>query len=169
MVEPEAVAFWVDDTPRPKARARTGKWGGVTPQGTRDFENLVGWTARAAARIALDSTHSWMLIAVVFEGNRPSGHQGDWDNYGKAVSDALTGIVWADDRQVMARCAVVRDTTRVGTFVYVTPGGPLGERSFETASAAVWDALDPPALWHRLMDEGRGPFAAWPAHDTQRA
>jgi len=28
------------------------------------------------------------------------GHQGDWDNYGKTVSDALLGIAYEDDRQV---------------------------------------------------------------------
>lgn len=27
-------------------------------------------------------------------------HEGDWDNYGKIVSDACQGVLWANDRQI---------------------------------------------------------------------
>jgi hypothetical protein len=37
------------------------------------------------------------LTVRVFHG----GHEGDWDNYGKAVSDACNGVLWADDKQVI--------------------------------------------------------------------
>ena len=42
------------------------------------------------------------LLTKVFTRYKPETLQaGDWDNHGKAVSDALNGICYVDDRQII--------------------------------------------------------------------
>lgn len=49
----------------------------------------------------------------------PNGRR-DWDASIKDVQDALTGVVWVDDRQIIAGTGVVvRDAVTAETLVYV--------------------------------------------------
>lgn len=100
------IEFSVSGDPIPKARARVvwddraRKYRGVTPGRVKVYEAEVGWALRAAyagAPRAEDIT----LRVRVFEGARPPQHYGDLDNYVKTISDALNGLAWLDDRQVV--------------------------------------------------------------------
>ncbi len=92
------LSFTVHGPPVPKARARVVKGRAFTPKRTRDYESHVTAVAFAAAsrcsKWPKDATYA--LIVVVWR----AANRGDLDNYLKAVSDALNGIAWNDDRQV---------------------------------------------------------------------
>lgn len=95
------LSFTVNGPPVPKARARVvhGPDGteAFTPTKTREYEKHV---ARVAAAHLLGK--AWPLdraYSVSMTVYRAAA-RGDWDNYAKAICDALNGIVYADDRQV---------------------------------------------------------------------
>lgn len=96
----ESVAFTIDVLAKPWERAtrdrRTGHY--VTRRQTRSFEALVRDTA------ALHIGSAWRLdgmyeMHMVFD--LPTYQTRDWDNLGKAISDALNGVAYHDDNQVM--------------------------------------------------------------------
>lgn len=100
------LSFTVHGPPVPKARARVvrsknGKAHSFTPGRTGDYEKLVrlyaldarcfyGWPSTPS------NTSSYGLWITVHR----SAARGDWDNFGKAISDACNGILWHDDRQI---------------------------------------------------------------------
>jgi Holliday junction resolvase RusA-like endonuclease len=62
-------------------------------------ENLVKMVAlarRGALKLSI-SGGSFRLLIVAYGADPRS----DWDNIGKLVSDALNGVFWEDDRQVI--------------------------------------------------------------------
>lgn len=110
---PITVVF--DGAPQAKGRARFGRGHVYTPQATIDFQNALGWRAKAgmrgrkpisgpvkiAALFILPVPASWSKArrAAAIAGNiRPTGKP-DLDNYVKAALDAINGIVIADDAQ----------------------------------------------------------------------
>lgn len=105
------LAFTVPGEPVPCARARVVRnhrpdgsafIKGITPKRTRGYEQLVADHARLHANRARwcppEHDHaSFELLVDVYRLRRV----GDWDNYGKAIADALTKAgVWRDDRYV---------------------------------------------------------------------
>lgn len=107
----ESVCFIVFGPPQPKQRARRGargRW--YTPAETRRYEAAV----RAIASVNLahwrrDGTYRLRVSA--FFGDR---RRRDLDNVVKAVGDALNGVGYEDDSQVVE--------TR--TSKHVAPGDP---------------------------------------------
>ncbi len=57
-----------------------------------NYKETVAWVARSAGVKMLKGRASISVTAYVCGGT-----VGDWDNYGKSVSDALKGIAWKDD------------------------------------------------------------------------
>lgn len=100
------IEFVVEGDPVPKGRARVvfdergGKFRGVTPARTREYETRVGWALRSAY-VGAPLTGPLVLTLRVFERPRLPQHEADLDNYVKAVGDALNGLAWVDDRQVV--------------------------------------------------------------------
>ena len=117
------ITFTVPGTPVPKARARVTRVNGVsrayTPKKTVEYERLVARCAREAmdgrliyeAGVALkmilsiyiEPPKSWIkkrrddaISGCVYPTSKP-----DSDNICKGVSDALNGIVYADDAQIV--------------------------------------------------------------------
>ena len=92
----------------PKARARLDRRSGrfYTPDTTSDFETVVAWEAkRAGVRLIPKGVPISLSIfeyrvrrsqKTAFPLSRP-----DVDNAGKAIMDALNGIAYADDSQVV--------------------------------------------------------------------
>ena len=94
------IQFTIPGKPIPKARARVTRRGwAYTPKRTMQGENLVkmiGLARRAASKLSI-SEGSFRLQVICYGANPLA----DWDNLGKLISDALNGVFWKDDRQVI--------------------------------------------------------------------
>lgn len=94
------IRFTIPGKPTPKARPRVIRGGWTyTPAKTKKYENLVkmaGLCARETAKLSISG--GYFSLDVVCYGSHP---RSDWDNLGKAISDALNGILWNDDSQVI--------------------------------------------------------------------
>lgn len=123
------LRFDVPGIPVPKARARVGRRGGFTPKRTADYTRVV--RDAASLMVALlgrewdtNAAHYRLTVYVVplapKKQRGPDELRGDWDNYGKLVSDALNGVAWKDDRAVVdARVVVCVPTRQPGIRVSV--------------------------------------------------
>lgn len=109
-VSPVALAFVIPGEPVPKGRARTrvvtpkaGKAfaSHYTPGQTVAFEERVALVCRAAvARVRWSWGPKDRFAVSVTVHRKHEGAGGDLDNYVKAVSDAINGIAFSDDRYV---------------------------------------------------------------------
>lgn len=121
----EALYFWVDAVPVPKARPRLGKGGHVyTPETTRDFEGAVKRAFRRAHPGTEPLAGPVGVRVDVYCAGAGEWHKirGDADNYLKAVCDALNKEAWVDDIQVvMAEVRKWRapDDAHVGVLVEI--------------------------------------------------
>jgi crossover junction endodeoxyribonuclease RusA len=106
----DVLRFVVDGEPVPKGRARTRV---VTPKGgkafashytppeTKAYEERVALLCRVAAagvRWAWTKADRFALVVQVFRSHEGKG--GDLDNYVKAISDAINGVAFGDDRYI---------------------------------------------------------------------
>ena len=114
----ESYTFWVPGRPVAWARARTS--GGryfTAPEQADDQAAIRAAYSSDRARPGMNSTKAWGLLVGVFLTPpaswtklrrlnalsgwvRPTGTP-DWDNFGKQVSDALAGLCWANDSQIV--------------------------------------------------------------------
>jgi Holliday junction resolvase RusA-like endonuclease len=103
------LSFVVYGAPVPKGRPRFGVGRTFTPARTRDYEAKV----RAAAIEALaergawcrDHVHGYRVRVAVYRAAK----RGDLDNYVKAATDALNGLVFDDDRRIVVLHALMFD------------------------------------------------------------
>lgn len=115
------VSFTVPGVPVGKARARVTKNGTFTPKKTRRFEagvRAAGQVAMGTLRPCRDSVHMSLVVFLPIpkgwsKTKRAQALAGlvhpivrpDLDNFEKAVTDALNGVVYRDDSQI---CDVVK-------------------------------------------------------------
>lgn len=94
--------FSVPGMPVPKGRPRLGKHGNVyTPKRTTTFETAVrvhALKARVLAQWPLSASLEYAVSILVFIKSR---RRKDVDNVSKAILDAMNGVVYADDSQVV--------------------------------------------------------------------
>ena len=113
----DRVSFTVEGNPIPKGRPRvTRKGHAYTPRRTREWEECVGWQAR----MAWEGPPVTGPLKLTMHFYRATAHRVDVDNMVKAVKDALNGIVYEDDSQVMvltATKAIDRAAPRVTVIV----------------------------------------------------
>ena len=84
-----------DIEPIPKGRPRFTRFGGVyTPPMTRAYESTIAYMARQYFKKPLEGD---VRLTITFRVKRMA----DLDNLVKAVTDALNGIVYNDDRQIV--------------------------------------------------------------------
>lgn len=113
------LTFTVPGLPAPKKRPRVAfkdrrgrplkKPHTYTPGRTRDYESAVAWAAREAmTQTGMREIVGWVSLWVV--AFVESEHQGDGDNFLKSVADALQGVAYANDRQVVDWSVSVRPT-----------------------------------------------------------
>ena len=113
------IEFTVPGRPVPMARPRVTMHGTYTPKRCRDYKAAVSIAAKVAMvgkepiegavalfiKLGYGAPQSWTKAKrAAASGNaiRPIGRNtGDADNHAKAIMDALTGIVWKDDSQVV--------------------------------------------------------------------
>lgn len=99
-----AWRFTVPGAPVPKARPRVVQGRTFTARRTKAYEEAVGWAFRAAhpgVRPIQDAQVS--LTLTIHEGKVRPQHRADIDNIEKAVMDALNGIAFEDDVQVVEK------------------------------------------------------------------
>lgn len=94
------IEFTVPGKPVPKGRPRVMRGGWTfTPKKTIQYENLVKMIALARRQtLKLSILEGSFRLLIVAYGAHPLS---DWDNIGKAISDALNGVLWKDDRYVI--------------------------------------------------------------------
>lgn len=117
-----AMEFIVEGKPQGKARARTfynkniGRMQSITPEQTKDYESLIRWSYKAAGGQYLNDSNVEISIAACYEipksyskAKRQAALSGelrpttkpDVDNIIKVVLDALNGVAYYDDKQVV--------------------------------------------------------------------
>jgi Holliday junction resolvase RusA-like endonuclease len=108
--------FTIGGTPQGKQRARVTKHGTYTPQKTKDYEKLVGWSYKAAGGKMMEGGVSLDVVAYfAIPKSRKDVEWGayhlqkpDLDNVVKIYLDSLNGIAYEDDSQVCNIYAVKR-------------------------------------------------------------
>jgi len=105
------VHLHIAGEPVAKGRPRLGKAGNVyTPAATTAAERVIGWAVKAA-HPGVEPTALLVGLAVDFRSRVPATQRNgrpDLDNLCKTVQDALNGIVWGDDSQVVELHATLR-------------------------------------------------------------
>jgi len=92
------LLFFVEGTPRPKQSFRYSKKGHYIPARVRAWQDAVAWAAQQ--EMAGDEPMEGELsVSLTFY--RPNKVRCDLDNLSKAVLDAMNGIVYEDDKQVV--------------------------------------------------------------------
>lgn len=130
MDAPSEISFIVDGDPVPQPRPRFSSRGGFarayTPKAhpVNAYRQAVALAAKAAGATPHDSDVELDVVAIF---GRPASHwlkaclrpgaptrppKCDWDNVGKAVSDALNGVAYADDEQIVVGRVVRRYAAR---------------------------------------------------------
>jgi Holliday junction resolvase RusA-like endonuclease len=134
-----AVTFTVDGSPVAKGRPRFAKRGKFvqtyTPQKTKDYEALVMDAASDAMgssepletpvafylyiHMPIPKSYSKRLRQDCLDGIEKPIKKPDWDNIAKAVTDALNGIVYVDDCQIVTAHVkkAYSDTPRIEVLI----------------------------------------------------
>jgi crossover junction endodeoxyribonuclease RusA len=98
------LALTIAGEPVPNGRARKGRNGYYTPSDTREYRERVRQAWLLAGRPCLGSEP----IAVSATFHRASRRVADLDNLLKGLLDALNGLAWDDDAQVVSFAGVHR-------------------------------------------------------------
>ena len=108
------IRITVPGRPVPKGRPRLGVRGSkafiYTPERTKEYEQTVGWHARAAVQgcKALECP-----VAVTIDLHLHGKRRIDVDNCAKSILDGMNGIVYEDDNQVVdLRVRKLRESNR---------------------------------------------------------
>jgi Holliday junction resolvase RusA-like endonuclease len=114
----QIIKFTIPGPPQGKARARTGKGFAYTPENTVLYENLIKamylkehcmrvdnldipLEMHIKAYCKISKSASLKKYADMHRGATRPTKKPDWDNIGKVVSDALNGIAYHDDAQIV--------------------------------------------------------------------
>lgn len=127
--DPVVVAsFSVDGEPMSKARARVVNGHAYTPEGTRVAEAGVAVAFQQAAPrhrpLPLGGETAYGVAAVFYHYTR---QRRDVDNMLKLICDALNGLAWSDDTQVLEvsgrKILVEKGRQHTDVLIYEVPGG----------------------------------------------
>ena len=115
------ISFTIPGTPQGKARARTvknkytGKTMSFTPDKSHNYEALIKMIAQKEIKELIDGPIKIKIVAAfgmpkstskkkeeeMRNGEIRPTKKPDWDNIGKIVCDALNGIAYKDDSQIV--------------------------------------------------------------------
>lgn len=129
-----SYTFTVPGEPKAQGRPRFARRDNFVmaydPKVSGDFKSRVAWFAKESGLIlTLEPVMVEIDVYIKRPKSRcrksdspmkiPCSKRPDWDNFGKSVSDALTGIAWADDGQIC--------DGRVRKFYHEIGGNPRTE------------------------------------------
>ena len=96
------IKFSADIVPVTFKRPGSNRKRRYDPSDYADFKAALGYIARRAMRNRKPFDCALKLVIDVFNNLPPASRNfGDWDNHAKAVCDALNGICFTDDRQIV--------------------------------------------------------------------
>lgn len=108
------ITFDVPGNPIPKARARVVNGHAFTPKSTKAWERAVQQAYRGPVHVG--------PLRIGLDFRRANARICDWDNLAKAVTDALNGVAWIDDSQIVAAAVSKRvDPDNPGVTVEILP------------------------------------------------
>lgn len=128
------MIIFVPGDPVGKQRPRKGKNGSVyTPQKTKDYEATVAWHWKNARGPKLDGPIRLRIVwhcripksaskakrAAMVSGQILPMTRPDIDNVCKSIMDALNGVAYHDDLQIVSLTAIRRYAEITGLFVEV--------------------------------------------------
>lgn len=97
--------------PRSKQRPRSTRSGHTyTPKETREYEKLISELYAGVAftdgplevELIFDKDKTEITIKELKPSKNPPKLRGDIDNYAKAILDALNGVAYTDDKQIIS-------------------------------------------------------------------
>lgn len=92
------IKFTAEITPVTFKRPSSNKTRRYNPAEYAQFKDALGFIAKAHMKGRTPLKGAIKLYAEVFKKIIPTSRTfGDWDNHGKAISDALQGICYKDD------------------------------------------------------------------------
>lgn len=92
------VRFTVPGNPVPKERPRVVRGRTFTPKRTLDAEKKIAWYGAQAMSGRKPVECSVSIHLTFFRADK---RRYDWDNAAKTVCDALNGVCWKDDSQIV--------------------------------------------------------------------
>lgn len=118
----DVISFIVDGEPVPKQSFRFVRGGGYTDPRVSAWQQAVAVKAREAmqGRMPLTGPVAMRVVFVLSNHRRV-----DLDNLNKGVSDAMNGIVFSDDTQIISLHLVKHIKKHPGILVQVYPDGAL--------------------------------------------
>jgi crossover junction endodeoxyribonuclease RusA len=123
---PDAVSFAVSGTPVAQGSMvlRRGRVAHASSGRLTQWRHAVAWSARAV--MTTQPLGGPVRVVVRFSVPTPATRPPDLDKLTRAILDALTGIVWLDDRQVVSLHATKGQSATPGVAVTVTPCDTTG-------------------------------------------
>jgi Holliday junction resolvase RusA-like endonuclease len=132
-----AIYLTIPGDPHGKGRPRFGKGRTYTDAKTVTYENLIGWTGQQAmgtqdplegplcvtidARFRPAASSTRIAREGMLSGAIPPAKQPDCDNIAKLCLDALNGVVWVDDAQVVTLFIRKRYAEAAGLDITIRP------------------------------------------------
>lgn len=123
------IKLTIPGKPVAKGRPRVCKWGTYTPEKTVNYETLVkelfiiskqkklegALSLRVYAYFPITKSTSKKNRELMLRGKIRPTKKPDWDNLGKIVGDALNGLAYNDDSQIVDGSCIKRysDNPRV--------------------------------------------------------
>ena len=110
------IEFTVEGRPVGKARPRVTRNGTYTPKKTKGYEELVKWSCRSKYKggplkgplrieivfyMYIPKNTSQVRIEKKLVDERLPTKMPDWDNMAKSITDAINGIAYEDDSQIV--------------------------------------------------------------------
>lgn len=113
------IKFVVNIEPVPQARPRFSRGRCFEPARCTEYKKQVAMAAKNAMAGREPMTGAVkMKIRLYRKYARCSRRYGDFDNHAKSICDALNGVVYSDDSQIIS-CAIEKNTDRENPRVEV--------------------------------------------------